>query len=91
MSGDQLSPPRPSELPFLQKPREIKHRIHEKLHKQNELDTICAAHRIAYKIARDKLPDGRHRDDLMSLLEVAYDMAKRMHFKLEAYKNGKPG
>lgn len=45
--------------------------------------TICEVQRELYRAIRDDVP----KEQLLELVEEAYDLGKRMHFKLVAYKD----
>lgn len=45
--------------------------------------TICEVQRELYRGIRDDLP----KEQLLELVEEAYDLGKRMHFKLASYKD----
>jgi len=45
--------------------------------------TICEVQRELYRAIRDDQP----KEHLLELVEEAYDLGKRMHFKLASYKD----
>ncbi len=45
--------------------------------------TICEVQRELYRGIRE----GKPKEELLELVEEAYDLGKRMHFKLVAYKD----
>ena len=49
--------------------------------------TICEVHREIYDILFDDLKESDRYEDVLSMLEEAYSMAKKMDAKLRQYKN----
>ena len=52
--------------------------------------TICENHRRMWRIVDEQVTDPELAAELKALIEVGYDMAKRMDEKLREYKKEQP-
>ena len=52
--------------------------------------TICENHRRMWRIVDEQVTDPELAAELKALIEVGYDMAKRMDEQLRAYKKEQP-